>query len=210
MRRVAGLVLAAGASTRMGPETNKLLEEVAGAPLVCWPVDALLGAGASPVVVVTGHDEAGIRSVLGGRDVHFVHHEAWLDGMARSIARGVRELADIAPECEGVLISVGDLPGLRVAHVVPVVRAFASAPDDAICIPVCAGRRGHPVLFGSAHLGELMELEGERGARALFERHREVLIEVEVASEAVLADVDTPEALAEAQRTGAIPGAEIS
>jgi molybdenum cofactor cytidylyltransferase len=200
MRRLAGLVLAAGSSTRMGPDRNKLVEEVAGRALIEWPVDALLDAGAAPVVVVTGHDEEALREALHGRAVHFVHHEGWSAGMGGSIARGARELLAVAPDCEGVLVSVGDLPGLRLEHIAPVAQAFEAASPDAICIPVFGGRRGHPVLFGGNHLAELAELSGESGARALFERHSDALIEVEVASDAILCDVDTPEALMAARR----------
>jgi molybdenum cofactor cytidylyltransferase len=207
MRRVAGIVLAAGASRRMGPETNKLLEEVGGVALVCWPVDALLAVGAAPVIVVTGHDEASVRRALGARNARVVHHADWAEGMGGSIARGIRELRATAPESQGVLVCVGDLPALRTEHVKPLLQAFASAPRDAICIPTHAGQRGHPVLFAAAHLAELGALVGEEGARSLLERHREALIEVEIGSEAVLRDVDTPDALAEARRASDEPEA---
>ena len=202
MRRVAGLVIAAGASTRMGPETNKLLEEIAGRALVCWPVDALLEAGAMPVVVVTGGDDAGIRDVLPDRALRFVHHEGWSQGMGSSLARGARELSTLGSDCDGVLVSVGDLPGLRVEHVVPLLQAFETAPPGSICAPVCEGRRGHPVLFDRAYLPELEALSGEAGARVVIEGHPSALIEIDVASEAIFRDVDTPEALAAAREAG--------
>jgi molybdenum cofactor cytidylyltransferase len=200
MRRVAGIVLAAGASRRMGPETNKLLEEVGGAALVCWAVDALLACSAAPVIVVTGYDEAGVRRALGARNVRVVQHAAWAEGMGGSIARGIQEIGAIASDCEGVLVCMGDLPALRGEHVRPLLQAFAAAARDAICIPTHAGRRGHPVLFAEAYFAELGALSGEAGARSLLERHREALIEVEIGSEAILHDVDTPDALAEARQ----------
>ena len=201
MRRLAGLVLAAGASMRMGPDTNKLLEEVGGRALVEWPVDALLGAGAEPVFVVTGHEAQAVRDVLRGRALRFVQHAAWAEGMAGSIGCGTREIARTSPEVDGVLLTLADLPRLRSEHVRPLVEAFESADAKAICVPVHGGRRGHPVLFGAAYLSELAESRGEGGARLLLERHRESLIEVEITSDAIFADVDTPEALERARRS---------
>ncbi len=202
MRAVAGLVLAAGGSRRMGAGTNKLLEEVGGRPLVLWPVDALLDAGVAPLLVVLGHQASRVRALLADRGVSFVEHDDWARGMAGSIARGAREFERLGVDCEGLAVVLGDLPALRASHVLPLVEAFASAPAGAICLPLHAGRRGHPVLFDRRYLGELAVLEGEGGARRILDRHAARVLEVEVSSDAVLADVDTPEALARA-RSGA-------
>jgi len=199
-RPLAGLVLAAGRSRRMGDETNKLLEVVGGAPLVRWPIDALLEAGVDPVLVVLGHQASRVRALLADRDVRFVEHDDWARGMAGSIARGARELERLGADCEGLAIVLGDLPSLRASHVLPLVEAFASAPSGAICLPVHGGRRGHPVLFDRRYLGELAALHGEGGASRVLHRHADRVLEVEVSSDGVLADVDTPEDLARAQR----------
>lgn len=205
-RSVAGLVLVAGGSRRMGAGTNKLLEEVGGKPLVLWPVDALLGAGVDPVLVVLGHEAPRVRSILADRSVSFVEHDEWARGMAGSIARGAREIERLGVDCEGLAVVLGDLPALRASHVRPVVEAFASAPPGSICLPVHAGRRGHPVLFDRRYMGVLATLAGEGGARRVLDRHADRVLEVEISSDAVLADVDTPDALSRA-RAGARPGA---
>lgn len=194
-RAVAGLVLAAGASTRMGPETNKLLEEVDDEALVCRPVDALLDAGASPVFVVTGYQAEGLHEALGTRSVRFVHHADWPSGMGSSLACGIHALMACAAECEGVLIALGDLPGLRSEIARQLRERFDRAGASAICVPVHAGRRGHPVLFGARHFEELGAMGGESGARELFERHADCVIEVEIESDAPTADIDTPDDL---------------
>jgi molybdenum cofactor cytidylyltransferase len=198
--RIAGLVLAAGESKRMGPDVNKLLEVVAGQALVAWPVDALLGAGVDPVVVVTGHEAASVRRALADRPLDFVHHADWSEGMAGSIACGARWIVRSAPDCDAVFVALGDLPAIRSEHVRTILEAFESSGRNTICIPVYAGRRGHPVLFGAAHLPELASLHGEGGARGLFAHHRDSIIEVDVGSDAILVDVDTSESLRRARR----------
>lgn len=201
--RAAGLVLAAGNSSRMGSAHNKLVEAVAGRPLVAWPVDALVEAGIGPVVVVTGFEAERIRSALGGRACRFVHHEAWPEGMGSSLAHGARAILALTPLPAAVLVSVGDLPGLRAQHVERILAA-ARAPEGTIdpaciAIPTHRGRRGHPVLFGSNHFLALTRLTGDRGGRSIFEANEQDVRTVEVDDDAVLRDVDTPTELGAAR-----------
>lgn len=195
MRSVAGLVLAAGASSRMGPGMNKLLEPVGGRPLVVWPVEAMLAAGVDPLFVVLGHEAEKLQRVLRNRAVRLLHQAAWADGMGASIACGARAVEGLEARPDGVLIGLGDLPALRERHVRALVDDFDSAPPGAICVPTHAERRGHPVLFDRRYLAELMALSGEDGARGILKRHADAVREVEIDSEAILADVDTPAAL---------------
>lgn len=201
--RIAGLVLAAGNSSRMGPARNKLVEEIAGRPLVAGPVDALLEAGIEPVVVVTGFEADRVRSALGERVCRFVHHDAWAEGMGSSLAHGARAILALAPPSKAVLVCVGDLPGLRAQHVERVVesaRAATGAIDPArIVIPTHRGRRGHPVLFGALHLSALARLTGDQGGRSILEANEANVFTVELDDDAILRDVDTPAELGMAQ-----------
>jgi len=217
--RVAAVVLAAGASTRMGAETNKLVEIVHGRPVVAAPVDALLSAGCAPVVVVTGFEAERVRAALAGRACRFVHHPGWREGMGRSLACGIAALGAEAPSRdaeapEAVLVCVGDVPALRRAHVEAVVAAACGGDGEIdprrIAAPVHAGRRGHPVLFGAAYLEALGRLAGDEGARAVVAANQPALRLVEVADDGVLVDVDTPEALAGARARPPSDGEERS
>ncbi len=196
----AGIVLAAGSSSRMGRDCNKLLERVGERPLVAVVVDALIEAGVRPVVVVTGFEAERVREGLAGRACRFVHHAGWRAGMGESIARGMQALQEEACALEAVLVSVGDLPGLRAEHVEAVVAAARTAQGgiEPGCIVAAsfAGRRGHPVLFGAAHFEALAGLRGDQGARAILAANRRNVRMVEAADDAVLRDVDTPDDLA--------------
>ena len=210
--RVAGIVLAAGSSSRMGPERNKLVEPIAGRPLVAWPVDALLEAGVDPVLVVTGYEAERVRSALGGKDCRFVHNEAGSEGMGSSLARGMRELLALWPPLEAVLVCVGDLPGLRAKHVTTVIEAALEArvapdanderstiPPTALVVPTHANRRGHPVLFGSRYFADLARVTGDEGARSILTQNKHSVKPIELDTPAILADIDTPADLAEAR-----------
>ncbi len=196
MTRIAGIVLAAGNSSRMGPEHNKLVEEIAGRPLVAGPVDALLEAGIGPVFVVTGFEAERVRLALGNRACRFVQHDAWAEGMGSTLAHGVRAILALATPPDALLVSVGDLPGLRAQHVQSVVEAARGATGgidpSRIVIPTHRSRRGHPVLFGSAHFTALSRLEGDQGGRSIVEANDASVCTLDLDDEAILRDIDTP------------------
>lgn len=180
----AALVLAAGHSRRMGQE-NKLTLEWRGKALVAHAVDALLEAGADPVVVVTGHEPERVRAALGSRAITYQHNDAHAQGMGTSLARGARALE--APS--RVAVCLGDMPSIR-----PETLRLLAASPGVIVAPTHRGRRGHPVFFDGALLEELRSLGGDQGARALVGAHGAQLVEVD--DPGVLLDVDTPQAWA--------------
>lgn len=188
---IVGLVLAAGRSSRMGVDRNKLLEPIAGKPLVAWPIEALREAGVDPILVVTGHEADALRSALAGLGCGFLANPGWEQGMGSSIACGAREAAE--RRADGLLVCVGDLPALRAGDVAGLLAAFRG--PEVIVVPVHAGRRGHPVLFGAMFFEELAALTGDAGGRPVLDSHPEAVFEVEVASDAILRDVDSPQEL---------------
>ncbi|MAG34330.1 MAG: 4-diphosphocytidyl-2C-methyl-D-erythritol kinase [Deltaproteobacteria bacterium] len=193
---LVGLVVAAGRSERMGTGRSKLLEPVDGKPLLVWPVEAMCEAGIDPVLVVTGHDAPAVAEALADSGCRLVQHEGWAEGMGSSIACGARVAARF--DLLGLLVCVGDLPGLRSDHVAALLAVFRARDSarDSIVVPTHDGRQGHPVLFGAAFLPELIALEGDDGGRAILEAHAGAIARVEIASDAVVRDVDTPEELA--------------
>jgi len=191
--RVAALVLAAGSSTRFGPE-NKLVAQIGGAALATHAVDAVLGAGADPVFVVTGHDAASVSAVLGDRPLHFVHNEDHARGMGSSIAVGAQALLSDDAPIDGVLITLADMPDLRSKHVRPLLEALDHFPPGGtpILVPTFESQRGHPVLFHHHYLRALSRLTGDQGARSILETDSESIHEVAIASQAILLDQDHP------------------
>jgi molybdenum cofactor cytidylyltransferase len=194
---IVGLVLAAGASTRMGADRNKLLEEIEGRALVEGVVDALVDAGLDRTLVVLGHEAGAVKARLGSRSgVAFLEHAGWPEGMGSSIAAGARAVLASAAD-PAILVCVGDLPGLRADAVAALVQAYRDADRaDAICVPVFEGRAGHPVLFGPLWARDLAALSGDRGARALIDGAGERVIHVACPNPGIVDDVDLPADLA--------------
>ena len=190
--KIAAIVLAAGQSRRMG-NVNKLLAPVDGKAMVSHVVESLAASQARPLVVVTGHDYAAVEAVLPKRGFTLTHNPDYASGLASSLRRG---LAALPENVDGVLVCLGDMPRLTPAIVNRLIAAFNPLEGRAICVPTWQGKRGNPVLFARRFFAEMQEIAGDTGARALIGEHSEVVCEVPMDDDAVLLDIDTPEALA--------------
>lgn len=178
------MLLAAGRSSRMGE--NKLLVDIDGRPMVARVLETLRELDLVQRVVVLGHEAERVRAAIG--DADSVVNDDYARGMSTSLRCGA---AAIAADTDAVLVALGDMPFVRAADVQRLIDAF----DGGIVVPVHAGRRGNPVLFARRFLDEFAALTGDVGARAIVERHRDLVTEVEVADQGIHRDVDTPDAL---------------
>jgi molybdenum cofactor cytidylyltransferase len=191
--RIAAIILAAGFSRRTGAQ-NKLLTILPnGTPMIAQIADTALASTASPVIVVTGHQEQDIKAALAGRDVRFVFAPDHADGMAASLRTGVASLSE---SIGAALICLGDMPLLDAATLNRIIAAYDPAEGREIIIPVFDGQRGNPVLWAARFFPEFLGLTGDVGARQILHKHMEAICEIEAGSDAVLRDFDTPEALA--------------
>ena len=189
MSRVAGVVLAAGASRRMG-EPKQLLP-IAGRPLLQHVLDAAGSADLTEVVLVLGHeaDAIGAAVTLAPR-TRVVVNGRYAEGQSTSLACGLGALGD---DVEAALVLLGDQPRLTRETIDAVVHAFA-AGDAPIVRPVWRAadgsrRPGHPVVLGRAVWPSVQALTGDQGARTLFESHPEWVRELAMTGEAPT-DVD--------------------
>ena len=195
-RNVAAIILAAGRSTRMGGP-NKLLAELGGKTLVRIVTEQALASKAKGVIVVTGHQAELVEKALQGLNVKFVRNPSFAQGLAGSVKAGV---AAVPGDADGAVICLGDMP-LIDAHLIDrLIEAFAPDRGNLIAVPVSDNRRGNPVLWSRRFFNELMTLDGDIGARHLIARHSEAVAEVPVEGHGAFLDIDTPQALAAAQR----------
>jgi molybdenum cofactor cytidylyltransferase len=195
-RNVAAIILAAGRSTRMGGP-NKLLAELGGKALVRIVTEQALASKAKGVIVVTGHQAEQVEQALQGLKVKFVRNPDFASGLASSVKTGIAA----APEnADGAVVCLGDMP-LIDAHLIDrLIETFAPDRGNLIAVPVSDGRRGNPVLWSRRFFGELMTLDGDIGARHLIAKHGEAVAEVPVEGHGAFLDIDTPQALEDAQR----------
>jgi molybdenum cofactor cytidylyltransferase len=197
--RVAALVLAAGQSRRMGA-VNKLLAEVDGTPMLRRVVEAVLASRASPVIVITGHQADRVRAALDGCAVTFVHNPDFAEGISTSLRAGLQAVPAAA---DGILVCLGDMPRVSAAMIDRLIAAFDPAAGAGICVPVHDGKRGNPVLWARRYIPEMRDVEGDVGAKHLIGQHADDVREVEIESDSVLIDIDSPDALAAINAAGA-------
>lgn len=162
MSSLAGIVLAAGLSSRMG--AFKPLMEVDGRAMILRVIDGMKGAGASPVVVVTGHRRAELEAALSEEGVEFAFNPDYaVTQQLESLRVG---LAAVAGRAERIMISPADVPLVSPAT----IARLAATPGDFIR-PVWQGEVGHPVFLSSAFIPYLMAYDGPGGLRGAMERH---------------------------------------
>ena len=200
--RIAILILAAGQSSRMGGP-NKLLAPIDGVPMVARVATRLLASRARPVVAVIGKDAEAVEAALGKLPVERVRNPDFAQGLSSSLKRGIAALPDYV---EGVVVCLGDMPLVTGRHIERLIAAFNPLEGRAIIVPTRHGKRGNPVLWARRFFPEIAGLAGDVGARHLIGEHAELVAEVEMEDEAVLVDIDTPDALA-AFTGGARPSA---
>ena len=188
---IACIILAAGQSRRMGA-ANKLLAEVDGKPMVRWAAEAAIKSLAGPVLVVLGHEADAVRQALSGLDLRFVENPDYAQGIASSVKRGI---AALPPDADGALVCLGDMPRITAAQIDRLIAAYNPVEGRALCIPTSRGKRGNPVLIGKRFFAEMQALTGDVGARPLISQYPELICEVEMDDDAVLLDIDTPQAL---------------
>ncbi len=186
--RIAGVVLAAGTSSRMG--RNKLVETVRGKTLVRRAVDAALASRLDPVLVVTGHQADKIAAALAQTPVCLIHNARFRDGLSTSLQSG---LGAVPGDCDGAMILLGDMPDISPALIDRLIAAFNPA---AVCVATAGKRRGHPVLWAKRFFPALMALSGDKGAREILQALGAQVLEIEAMDDAPLVDIDTVEALA--------------
>jgi len=188
-RTVAGVLLAAGTSTRFG-DRNKLLATVDGRPVVRHAAATLREARVGPVTVVVGHEADRVRTALEGLNVSFVENSDYRAGQATSVRTGVATLRDRG-DVDAAVIALGDMPFVAPGSVDALVDAYLAGAGDALAA-AADGDRGNPVLFDARYFEALTAVEGDVGGRAILLREGRL---VETDDPGVRRDVDTPEDL---------------
>jgi len=186
--KITAVVLAAGASTRMG-SSNKLLARFDGRPIVEWVVRAAMSSAAAEIVVVTGFESERIREALAGFPVRFAENPDDAAGLSTSVKAGIAALND---DTTGALFLLGDMPRVTASVIDRLIACFRRRGGSAICRPVFGDRAGNPVLWPRDLFAAMAAIEGDRGGRDLLETHEDRLCPVGVDTDGVFFDVDEP------------------
>lgn len=189
----SALVLAAGGSRRFG--TPKLLADLAGEPVIRRTTDAICAVGFRETIIITGAEHAEVRAALAGLPCKVVHAPNWVEGISASIRAGIEALQH---EREGLFLFLGDMP--LVPNGLCEELADLAKSSGYAARPMRGDVPGHPVAFVNAAAADLMALTGDAGAGSLLHRAGAKIGYRPTADEGAVLDIDTPAALACAER----------
>jgi molybdenum cofactor cytidylyltransferase len=189
---ISAIVLAAGASSRMGQAKAALPLGQTGETVAARVVRTLLDGGVPEVVVVAGAHIDAVRAAMPAHEprARVIEHPGWQQGQLSSLLAGLDAIDD--PLLEGAMVTLVDVPLVRSTTVAEVIAAWRRTRAP-IVRPADGDRHGHPVMFDRSIFADLRAADPNTGAKAVFAIHRDRIVNVEVKDPGAFEDVDTPE-----------------
>ena len=187
------LVLAAGASSRMRGG-DKLLEEVAGHPLLRVMLERAVGVAGGPVLCTLPSPDHPRAACLDGLAVHAVFVTDSAEGMGASIRAG---LAAVPKGCGAVMVLPADMPEVTADDIGLMLSEHAAHPNALLRAADSDGMAGHPVVFPADLFPALQAIDGDRGARDVLKANADRIRQVPLPDRHATTDLDTPEDWAE-------------
>jgi molybdenum cofactor cytidylyltransferase len=188
MSNIGIIILAAGASTRLGQPKQLLTYQ--GKSLIQHITQVAINSQCRPVVVVLGAYAASIEPYLTNLDVHIIYNQHWSTGMASSIACGINAIQRISPEIEAILLMLCDQPFVCLNLIDQLVAGYQTT-NCTIVASQYAGILGVPALFHKTLFSELLLLQGDMGARKTIRQHYSKCLSIPFSKGVV--DIDTVE-----------------
>ena len=195
-RKIAGVILAAGCSSRM-LGLNKLTVSIEGTPAIVRVCCAALESALSPVIIVLGHEGEQVRGVLTGglgaraARIRVLVNPRYRDGRLSSVAAG---LGAVPASCGAAMFLRGDQPWVTSELIGSLLDTYRER-GASVAFPVHRGRKGSPTVFGRCHFHRLLALTGDHGTLDLAEELWDGAAKLEVDDPRCLMGIDTPEDL---------------
>jgi molybdenum cofactor cytidylyltransferase len=183
INNVHAIILAAGASSRMGSPKQLLIWQ--DRPLLAHAIDSARSVLAERIVVVLGANAEAIKAAVDLNGISVVLNPDWADGMAGSIRAGIQALPTTA---SAVLLMLCDQPLIGAAHLQNLLQVWQHAPER-IVVSQYAESFGVPAVFPATFFAQLAGLSGDRGAKPLLMQYLETLVKVPLPEAAL--DIDT-------------------
>jgi molybdenum cofactor cytidylyltransferase len=189
----AGIILAAGESTRFG--RPKQLLRLKDRCLIEWVLDAALNSELSTIILVLGYAHHKIRQTLAEKLRHaklqIEVNRHYQKGQSHSLQIGLSRVINTFP---AVMFLLADQPLVDAATINCLLTKFWSAGKD-ICVPTFHGQKGAPSIFRKSLYPQIMKITGDIGARSIIGAHPDRVLEIEIKNPHFFLDIDTPEDL---------------
>jgi molybdenum cofactor cytidylyltransferase len=192
---IAGLILAAGESSRMG--SDKALLTYRGRTFLETIIFSLRSAGIEQIAVVLGHHAEEIQRAVSLAGTRVVLNRDYRRGQTSSLQAGLAALAEQSPEA--VILCLVDHPVVS-SEVIRKLRDRFVRSMPPVVVPTCLGQRGHPVVINCALFSELLALGPDEAANGVIRKYRDATEFVAVEDRGILLDVDDPGAYKNLER----------
>lgn len=182
------IILAAGASTRMGTPKQLLLRD--DRPLIRYVAQTAIATLCQPILVVLGSNIDKVRPTLQSLPIEIIENQNWQEGMGASIRVGLQELVTRSPEIEGAIFTVCDQPWLTTEAIDNLIQGYQKT-GKAIAASYYDSVMGVPALFHCSIFPELLALQGKMGAKKVIDRDSHRVAKIAFPQGAI--DLDTPQ-----------------
>lgn len=188
---ISAIILAAGASSRMGQAKAALSIGSTGETVVSRVIKTLLDGGVPRVVVVAGAHIDAVRNAMPPHESRatVVEHPGWEQGQLSSLLAGLQAIDD--PQLEAAMVTLVDVPMVSSSTVAAVMSEWRRTRAP-IVRPASGQRHGHPVIFDRSVFADLRSADPNVGAKAVFATHKDRVLNVEVNDPGAFEDIDTP------------------
>ena len=184
----AGIILAAGMSTRLGQ--LKQLLKVGGKTILSMVIDAALFSDLDKILLVLGHQSDKIIAAMGDKlrnpKLSVIINSRYQEGMSTSIQCAMEKIKD---DFSSFMIILGDQPLLSKDTINFILSRFW-ASNKGICVPVHKGKRGPPVCFSNEFYDDIFNISGDIGAREIIKNKPEHTLDVEIEDSDCFFDID--------------------
>ena len=188
MPNVGLIILAAGSASRMGKP--KQLLSYQGSSLISHAAKAAINSICQPVLVILGAYVEQIKPQIDKLPVQIVKNPDWETGMSSSITVGINAINQSHPQLDAVIIALADQPLISTAVFNKLIQSYQET-ENIIIAAAYNDVVGVPALFNRALFSELINLKGDRGAKALMRKYKNELLSISIPEAAI--DIDTPD-----------------
>ena len=185
--KISCVILAAGASTRMG--TQKLLLPFADSTILGTTISQIKSCGIQDIWIVLGADADKIKQNVDLNGLMVLNNPDYLQGQSTSVKLALRHI----PAERGVLFVLGDQPMVKKKTYLALLKAYEENDVFAVFPVTKDGKRGNPVIFSPHTFKDIALLEGDSGPRKLLERYADQVLSIFVEDEHIHSDIDTAE-----------------
>ena len=182
---ISSILLAAGLSKRMGGE-NKLTKKIQGIPLIKHSVKNILASSINELIIVLGYQKEIIEKLIDDHEkIKFIFNKDFESGMASSIKVGLDHLSR---NTEVFFICLGDMPEVK-----PNIynKLVENKNNNKIVVPVYNNMQGNPVLFPISMKKEIMQLDGDVGAKEILSKNQDKILNLKINDEGIIKNYNT-------------------